>query len=175
MAVLSSRGNADRRQLVRETWGAWALKPENKGKVAVRFVVGMWGCPEAKKNKWDCQVAIGDPEDTENVKIDARLKAEAETYKDVAIVPTMDTYRNLPTKLKLFYRSLWKYYRYDYVLKIDDDTYTNIPRILSGDPHYTMTKHTTSTPTRCSNLTIPRAVESEVNFRALSGDILIII
>ena len=48
----------------------------------------------------------------------------------MAMVDMVDSYRALPKKLRLFYRQLAETYNYDFVLKIDDDTYVNIERVL---------------------------------------------
>ena len=48
------------------------------------------------------------------------------TVSDAALL--RHRYRALPKKLRLFYRYLAEQVEYDYVLKIDDDTYTNIER-----------------------------------------------
>ena len=52
----------------------------------------------------------------------------------MVLIDMVDSYRALPKKLRLFYRHLAIHVNYDYVLKIDDDTWTNIPRALEVPP-----------------------------------------
>jgi hypothetical protein len=50
----------------------------------------------------------------------------------MVFVDMVDSYRALPKKLRLFYRHLAINVNYSYVLKVDDDTWVNIPRVLTA-------------------------------------------
>jgi len=94
--------------------------------------VGAWGCPEKHRERWNCNVTTepDNSKDPTEEALDLELERESKMHGDITRVPTIDSYRALPTKLKLFYRELWKNYNYDYVLKVDDDTYVNPSRII---------------------------------------------
>ena len=109
-----------------------------------RGVVPVQACPPAQKTEWSCNTDTGDDSDNKN----EELNKEAAQNGDIVMVDMVDTYANvshiqctvsnaallrhryraLPKKLRLFYRYLAEQVEYDYVLKIDDDTYTNIER-----------------------------------------------
>lgn len=125
VCVLSARGHKARRDAVRKTWGSHDHK-----NVAIKFAVGAMGCPAHAKGEWDCGVQKGDPNDQENNELTKQLEEENKEHGDIVLVDMVDSYRALPKKLRLFYRYLAEKVNYDYVLKIDDDTYVNLDRVL---------------------------------------------
>jgi len=125
VCVLSARSHKDRRDAIRETWAS-----KDREGVAVRFAVGAMGCPAHAKSEWDCSAEKGDPNDAENNKLTAELEEEAKKHGDMVLLDMVDSYRALPKKLRLFYRHLAEKVNYDFVLKIDDDTYANLDRVL---------------------------------------------
>ena len=101
--------------------------------------MGGSGCPEnqkiffddgGKQKFIDCKVSDGDPADKDNTALDAKLAEEKQEHGDLEIMDMVDSYRKLPLKLRLFYRRLAESYNYDFVMKIDDDTYVNVDRVL---------------------------------------------
>lgn len=60
------------------------------------------------------------------------LNAESTKYKDLLFVDLVDHYRNLPKKLMQFYVWAFKFYRFKFSLKTDDDCYLNMPGILQA-------------------------------------------
>lgn len=54
------------------------------------------------------------------------LRKEKDSYKDILFVDTVDIYRNLPIKLLLFHKWLFKNTYSRFVLKTDDDCFVNM-------------------------------------------------
>ena len=124
IGVLSARHHRRHRDTIRETWGS--RLPSG---VKVLFAVGSTGCPEEQRTQWACKLPHPAP-DAKEAKLSRELREEAERHGDVVLVDMVDTYRGLPQKLRLLYRHLRRHHRYDYVLKVDDDTYVNPERAL---------------------------------------------
>lgn len=61
-----------------------------------------------------------------NRNIRSHIGAEKDSYKDMLFVDTVDIYRNLPIKLLLFHKWLFKNTHSGFVLKTDDDCFVNI-------------------------------------------------
>jgi len=126
VCILSGREHKDRRDAIRETWAS-----KSRDEVAIRFAVGGMGCPAHAKGEWDCSADKGDPNDEANNKLTTELEAESKEHGDMVLVDMVDSYRALPQKLRLFYRHLAEKVNYEFVLKIDDDTYVNLDRVLN--------------------------------------------
>lgn len=63
---------------------------------------------------------------------DRGLQQESEAHGDMFFADVIDVYRHLPAKLRLFYRHLARHVSYDFVLKVDDDTYVRPDRIMKA-------------------------------------------
>lgn len=64
-------------------------------------------------------------------KIQAQLISESAIYKDIKFIDIQDTYRNLPDKLLRFLDYVNNRYLFKYFIKVDDDSFLNLPKILS--------------------------------------------
>ena len=102
--VLSARKNRKRRDVIRETWGSRA---------PVFFVVGS-------------TAPVGMPDQTSN-----SVDEEQTKHGDLLLMPVLDTYQNLPVKLK--YALRWLDTNCDegvhWALKVDDDMFCHLPSI----------------------------------------------
>lgn len=102
--VMSARGDIERRNTIRDTWG--------KHHKNVIFMVGDSGCKVPKPNRvpYACFLK-SKPNSGQQASHDAaesalsvRLQKEAAQYGDIALLPMVDSYRALPRKLKESYR-----------------------------------------------------------------------
>ena len=63
---------------------------------------------------------------------DHLLQREVAEHRDVTLLDLVDTYRNLPRKLLLYFEFIVKRGRFDYLLKTDDDCLLNVSAVLAG-------------------------------------------
>ncbi|XP_075711187.1 UDP-GalNAc:beta-1,3-N-acetylgalactosaminyltransferase 2 [Rhinoderma darwinii] len=61
---------------------------------------------------------------------EVQLQAESHTHGDMVFVDVVDTYRNVPRKLLLFYRWLGASAVFDFLLKTDDDCFIDLDNVL---------------------------------------------
>ncbi|XP_069820989.1 UDP-GalNAc:beta-1,3-N-acetylgalactosaminyltransferase 2 [Dendropsophus ebraccatus] len=61
---------------------------------------------------------------------EAELQAESHAHSDMVFVDVVDTYRNVPRKLLLFYRWLEAAATFDFLLKTDDDCFIQLEEVL---------------------------------------------
>ncbi|XP_056407377.1 LOW QUALITY PROTEIN: UDP-GalNAc:beta-1,3-N-acetylgalactosaminyltransferase 2 [Hyla sarda] len=61
---------------------------------------------------------------------EAELLAESHAHNDMVFVNVVDTYRNVPRKLLLFYRWLEAAANFDFLLKTDDDCFIHLDNVL---------------------------------------------
>lgn len=61
---------------------------------------------------------------------EAELQAESHAHGDMVFVDVVDTYRNVPRKLLLFYRWLEGAVTFHFLLKTDDDCYIHLDNVL---------------------------------------------
>lgn len=114
--VLSRRGDFERRQVIRDTWG--------KGHNNVLFMVGNEPC-QAPEVDWDCPASLS-PNHAHLAKEKATTK-KLEKEPGVILLQMKDYYRNLPQKLKLAYKwALNTYPSVQYLLKTDDDSVVRV-------------------------------------------------
>ncbi|GAB6024486.1 Beta-1,3-N-acetylgalactosaminyltransferase 2 [Chamberlinius hualienensis] len=62
--------------------------------------------------------------------LDRRLSEEVQMYGDIQLVDVVDVYRNLPIKLLEFLVSSVDSYQFRYFLKVDDDTFVHLDRVI---------------------------------------------
>ena len=66
-------------------------------------------------------------------RIQAQLISESNAYKDIKLLDDLvDTYRNLPDKLLKFLQYVNGRYEFRYFIKVDDDSFLNIPKIFKS-------------------------------------------
>ncbi|KAJ1420777.1 galactosyltransferase-domain-containing protein [Ochromonadaceae sp. CCMP2298] len=133
VVVLSRRSGAEARQALRETVYNAGQRGEHT-RVMVRFFVGIESCavPPAYRNSSSICAPSDSPSESawaaHALQMEgetALLRREAQTHADLVLLPHVDTYRNLPAKLKLALRwalntsALW-------VVKADDDVYVRL-------------------------------------------------
>ncbi|KAM9329682.1 UDP-GalNAc:beta-1,3-N-acetylgalactosaminyltransferase 2 [Gastrophryne carolinensis] len=63
---------------------------------------------------------------------EAELREESRAHGDMVFVDVVDTYRNVPRKLLLFYRWLVDSIDFDFLLKTDDDCFVDLDRVLGA-------------------------------------------
>jgi len=106
--IISSPQNSPNRKIIRETWGSDAAK---RVPVKVLFVIGEEGIPSDLK---------------------FQLFKEQSAHSDLLFLPLEDTYENLTKKLLFTLKIASEEYKFDYVMKCDDDTYVNIPLFMNA-------------------------------------------
>ena len=105
--VLSSPGNTQLRDTIRQTWLSVSKKNHN---YQAYFVVGDRGL---------------------NTKQVYDLAQEKSRHSDVLVLPMHDSYSDLTKKLVKTFEFVNKNFKFDYVLKCDDDTFIDIERIVT--------------------------------------------
>ncbi|XP_076275527.1 beta-1,3-galactosyltransferase 1-like isoform X2 [Rhynchophorus ferrugineus] len=102
--VISATNDFDRRFNIRSTWGLY------KRNVKMLFMLGM----------------------TADDQLQEVIEIESEVYRDIIQGNFMDTYRNLTYKsiMSLKY-ALYHCPKVRYILKVDDDTFVNMPLLLN--------------------------------------------
>lgn len=63
---------------------------------------------------------------------EAALQEESDTHGDIVFVDVVDTYRNVPRKLLLFYRWLVGSVDFDFLLKTDDDCFVDLDNVFQA-------------------------------------------
>lgn len=104
--VLSSPGNLDVRNTIRQTWLSVSKKNHN---YQAFFVVGDRGLNN--KQVYD-------------------LAGEKSRHSDLLVLSMHDTYNDLTRKLVKSLEFAHKNFRFDYVLKCDDDTFVDVERVV---------------------------------------------
>ena len=104
--VLSSPGNVDVRNTIRQTWLSVSKKNHN---YQAFFVVGDRGLNN--KQVYD-------------------LAGEKSRHSDLLVLSMHDTYNDLTRKLVKSLEFAHKNFRFDYVLKCDDDTFVDVERVI---------------------------------------------
>ena len=104
--VLSSPGNVDVRNTIRQTWLSVSKKNHN---YQAFFVVGDRGLNN--KQVYD-------------------LAGEKSRHSDLLVLSMHDTYNDLTRKLVKSLEFAHKNFRFDYVLKCDDDTFVDVERVV---------------------------------------------
>ena len=104
--VLSSPGNVDVRNTIRQTWLSVSKKNHN---YQAFFVVGDRGLNN--KQVYD-------------------LAGEKSRHSDLLVLSMHDTYSDLTKKLVKSLEFAHKNFRFDYVLKCDDDTFVDVERVV---------------------------------------------
>ena len=107
MLILSSPGNLQLRNTIRQTWLSVSKKNHN---YQAFFVVGDRGLNS--KQVYD-------------------LAGEKSRHSDLMILPMHDTYNDLTRKLVKSLEFAHKNFKFDYVLKCDDDTFVDIERVVT--------------------------------------------
>lgn len=130
--VLSARRSFERRQIIRETWAKNSQ---------VIFVIGNRDCPLVPKYRQDLDcLSLSDTPGPSVSEADAhrdclaqigqQLDNEQAQFGDLVAVDVVETYRQLPRKLKLAYR--WALQRYPWAqwfAKVDDDSIARVDRL----------------------------------------------
>ena len=70
-----------------------------------------------------------------------RLEEEQKQHGDILFFDMIDTYRNLPLKVILFFEWVTRMTRFEYAMKTDDDTFVNLQQFSQNlrDVHITRT------------------------------------
>jgi microcompartment protein CcmK/EutM len=119
--VFSRREGFERRQTIRETWGA--------GHDNVLFMVGNRHCPYKPSDRvqWSCNpkkgATPGGPTyDREQKALTEKLRQE----EKVVLLDMVDVYRGLPEKLRLGYKWVLEHHKPQWILKTDDDSVVRV-------------------------------------------------
>lgn len=104
--VLSSPGNVELRNTIRQTWLSVSKKNHN---YQAFFVVGDRGLNS--KQVYD-------------------LAGEKSRHSDLMVLPMHDTYNDLTRKLIKSLEFAHKNFKFDYILKCDDDTFVDVERVV---------------------------------------------
>ncbi len=120
IAVISAPANFDKRNMIRKTWRNYLKAVEQEdlmGLAGFAFILGL----------------------TENNFTQSVINEESNTFGDIIQIEMMDFYRNLSMKVAGLLNWLYKNNcrKVDYVLKVDDDVYVNVP----GLAHFVQSKH----------------------------------
>jgi len=105
--VISSPGNTELRNTIRETWLSVSKKNHN---FKAFFVIG---------------------ERSLNSKQIYDLSQEKFRYDDLMLLPIHDSYGSLTTKVLKSFEYSHKNVKFEYVLKCDDDTFVDLERVIS--------------------------------------------
>ncbi|XP_059091229.1 beta-1,3-galactosyltransferase 6-like [Tigriopus californicus] len=105
--ILSSPSNVERRKAIRQTW--LNLAPNVKAEVLPLFVLG------------DLTLATKEEE---------LIQSENLAYKDLLILPVEDAFDLLTKKVLATLVQLDRNVQFKYLLKVDDDTYVDVPKML---------------------------------------------
>ena len=112
IVVTSALKNFENRQAIRDSWGN--LLKDRDSKVKIVFLVG--------------------EDDSTNSTSSQRVMMESNQYQDVLQATFIDSYYNLTIKsltmLKWFSETCKKQ-NFDYLMKVDDDTYINIHQVIN--------------------------------------------
>jgi len=111
--IMTRRESVKTRQVVRETWAHDIAN--------YHFFVGRRICKTSGRRMTYC--------DTEHEA--ALIRDEIERYDDLRVLQMADTYRNLPTKMRLMLRWAVMHTNSKWFLKIDDDMFV-MPRALNN-------------------------------------------
>lgn len=112
--VKSSPENADRRLVIRETWGNEEyIRANLHANVKVLFALGVH------------------PDEGEHGRVQKRLDAESGSYRDLIQQDFMDTFHNLTSKLILQFHWASKYCpKAKFVMSTDDDVFVHTPNMV---------------------------------------------
>ena len=133
--VFSARPNFAQRSAIRETWA--------KDVPGVTFFVGAKGCTipqtlrrSSRSCNWKADVAKETMREDEGLAREVAaeqdlLEKEQRRYKDVVLLPMVDAYDMLSTKLMFALNWTLVNTNTDWVFKIDDDNYARINRLYS--------------------------------------------
>ncbi|CAH9129570.1 unnamed protein product [Cuscuta epithymum] len=115
IGVFSMGNNFERRMALRRTWMQY--EAVRSGQVAVRFFIGLHTSKQVNLEIWK----------------------EAQTYKDIQLMPFVDYYTLLNLKTVAICILGVKFLQANYIMKTDDDAFVRIDEILSSlkDKHST--------------------------------------
>ncbi len=113
VAVISAPDHFDKRNLIRRTWLRQLQKPSKNRSVILTghgFILGL----------------------TKDFKIQERIQAESDKFRDILQIDMMDNYFNLTLKDVGLLNWLKDHCRVDFVLKVDDDIFVNVRNLISS-------------------------------------------
>ena len=105
--LISHPSNHKRRDVVRSTWGKTRFNHVNDN-FRVFFVVGK----------------------VKNKQVTSNLVSESEKYKDIVFGDFYESFYNNSWKLEMMFEYGFKHCTFDYLLKVDDDNFVNMPNIF---------------------------------------------
>eukprot|EP01112_Ceratiomyxa_fruticulosa_P005289 TRINITY_DN158_c0_g1_i6.p1 TRINITY_DN158_c0_g1~~TRINITY_DN158_c0_g1_i6.p1 ORF type:complete len:665 (+),score=116.27 TRINITY_DN158_c0_g1_i6:195-2189(+) len=108
VAVVTSYPRIDNRITIRETWLNYLKDTIWDGEMTFKFVLG----------------------ETSNTTLYQEALLENDKYGDLLFVPVYDTYRNLALKTMAVMRWAVESYDFDYILKIDDDSFIRLDKLM---------------------------------------------
>ena len=112
IVILSSPQNEERRNVIRETWANVAK--QHRENFLLYFSLGSFEISDDR--------------------IDA-INAEKSTYKDILSLPMVDNYSSLTSKILSTFVHLNRNVKFSYLLKVDDDSYVQLPQVLEELKH----------------------------------------
>eukprot|EP00944_MAST-04C_sp_MAST-4C-sp1_P010742 g10742.t1 len=117
--VISARHHFTHRQTIRKTWASrYDSKEYGSSTYRIFFVIGN---ATTREDKFGA--------------VSSRLEAEHGTYNDMIRVPVIDTYSNLIYKILLAFDYVEKRFKYNYLMKVDDDTFVHLEPLLLDLQH----------------------------------------
>ncbi len=116
IGVLSARYHFEKRSVLRE----YVYKPKVPG-ILYLFIIGNQSLSE------------------DNTLEQNQLEEEQKQHGDILFLDMIDTYRNLPLKVILFFEWVTMMTRFEYAMKTDDDTFVNLQQFSQNlrDVHRT--------------------------------------
>jgi len=114
--IVTGPKNIERRHAVRKSWIYDALKIDNlKDKIDYKFVIGTKGLSDDDKRL---------------------LLDEENTHKDLLLLENLhDSYNNLTLKLAMMLENVNLMNSYEFILKVDDDSFVRVKNVLSDLEH----------------------------------------
>lgn len=80
----------------------------------------------------ECRFVIGLVDVRGSAESLPELHRELNTHNDILKLPLDDSYRALPRKSLLFFRHVGRHYNARYIVKVDDDVYLQVPRLMAA-------------------------------------------
>jgi len=113
VGILSAPGKFENREGIRNTWVKLLDGKEEKRDFEYKFILGQFT----------------------DADLERRIKEEAEKFGDIEFFPITENYRNIGHKTLAIMTYATEHFNSDYVMKMDDDSFLNLPKLLADLEH----------------------------------------